>query len=458
MSKQVIDFSNFYDCISPHFWEVIENKNKIRILDGGAGSGKSMTVFSQMIYDMVVNACNYLVVRQTAASNRTSTYSLTKQIINRFGLTSFFKENKSEMTFLCTINGSMVYFRGLEGDVDRLKSLSFPGASGLLERIIFEESSEGDIESVLQLLLRMRGKSKNYFQMTLLLNPVSATNYIKKYFYDSNEYKAYKHHSTYKDNVFIDEFYGETLESLKKENYNMYRVYALGEWGVSEGKVFNNYEALDFPFDRNNIDSSEILAGCDWGYNHPTCLTLSYIKDNVLYTFDELVAYETTNADFIKLVEEFNFIPKNQRVVYDNEDPARGAEFLKAGYSFTPAKKGKGSVIRTIDYIKSFDKWFVDSNRCPRLMQELEQYSWKKDKDGNPIDEPVALMDDSIAAVRYSIEHLAMMKGKPGVLSGTLTDQKKDLIQIKKAERKKRKEVIVAQRKKKRELIEEMKE
>ena len=91
-------------------------------------------------------------------------------------------------------------------------------------------------------------------------------------------------------------------------------------------------------------------------------------------------------------------------------------------------------------------------------MQELEQYSWKKDKDGNYIDEPIALMDDAISAVRYSIEHLAMLKGKPGVLSGTLTDQKKDLIQIKKAERKKRKEVMVAQRKKKKEMMEEMKE
>lgn len=458
MSKKVIDFSNFYDCISPHFWEVLENKSKVRILKGGAGSGKSYTVFSQMIYDMCVNACNHLVVRQTAASNRTSTYSLTKQIITKFGLNSFFRENKTEMTFTCTINNSMVYFRGLEGDVDRLKSLSFPGASGLLERIIFEESSEGDIESVLQLLLRMRGESKNYFQMTLLLNPVSATNYIKKYFYDSNEYKAYKHESTYKDNVFIDEFYGETLESLKKENYNMYRIYALGEWGIAEGKIFNHYEALQFPFDRENIDISEILAGCDWGYNHPTCLTLSYIKDNVLYTFDELVAYETTNAEYINLVEEYKFIPKEQRVVYDSEDPARGKEFLNHGYSFTPAKKGKGSVLRTIDYIKSFSKWYIDPDRCPRLLQELEQYSWRKDKDGNPMDEPIALMDDSISAVRYSIEHLAHLKGKPGVLSGTITDQKKDLIEIKKAERKKRKEVIVSQRKRRKEEIEKFKE
>jgi len=451
-----IDFSNFYDLLSPAFWDAFENKSRIKIYMGGAGSGKSYTAFLEMIYNVVVESCNYLVVRQTANSNRTSTYALTKRLISELKLSPIFKENKTEMTFTCTINGAMIYFRGLE-DVERLKSLSYSGASGILERVIFEESSEGSFESFSQINMRLRGKSKNFFQIVLLLNPVSSTNWIKQFFYDRDDFKAYKHHSTYKDNIFLDDEYVKALESFREVDINFFNIYALGQWGVTTGLVFNHWEAGVFPFDKDNIDSSEILAGCDWGYNHPTCLTLSYIKDNVLYTFDELVAYETTNADFIKLVEEFNFIPKNQRVVYDNEDPVRGAEFLNAGYSFTPAKKGKGSVLRTIDYIKSFDKWIIDRDKCPRLMQELEQYHWRLDKDGKPMDEPVALVDDSIAAVRYSIEHLAMLKGKPGVLSGTLTDQKKDLIQIKKAERKKRKEVIVAQRKKKRELIEEIK-
>jgi phage terminase large subunit len=449
MPEQVIDFTRFYDCISPHFWDALEDKSKIRILKGGAGSGKSHTVFSQMVYDIVVNACNYMVLRQTAVSNRTSTFALTKKIINDFNLSSVFKENKTEMTFTWTINNAMVYFRGLE-DVERLKSVSFPGASGILERIIFEEASEGSIDSVLQLLLRMRGNSKNYFQMTLLLNPVSAQNYIKKYFYDTDEFKAYKHHSTYKNNDFLDPTYGETLEALKESNYNMYRIYALGEWGVAEGKVFNNYEALVFPFDRDILDESQILAGCDWGFNHPTVLTLSYIKENCLYTFDELVAYETTNKEFLEMVKDYNFIPKSQRVIYDSEDPARGKDFLNAGYSFLPAKKGAGSVRRTIDYLLSFDRWYIDPNKCPRLLQELEQYEWRKDKNGKPLDEPINFMDDSIAAVRYSIEHLANLKSAPLVLSGSKSDHKKDLIEIKREERRKKREVLKAQARQKR--------
>jgi phage terminase large subunit len=452
--KVVVDFSRFYDCIPRTFWDVFESKKKIRVLKGGAGSGKSYFVFSEMIYNVITNACNYLVVRQTATSNRTSTFALTKQIINRFGLQDLFKENKTDMTFECIANGAIIYYRGLD-DVERLKSISFPGGSGILERVIFEEASEGNIDSFRQLLIRLRGQSKNYFQFTLMLNPVSSKNWIKKYFFDSTEYSSFSmlHHSTYKDNPFLTKDYAETLEGFKDYDQNFYNIYALGQWGVAEGRIFSNYENGKLPVSRDSLDTTDILAGLDFGYNHPTCLVLSTIIDGVLYTFDELVAYETTNDDYIDLIEEFRFIPKQQRVVYDSEDPARGNAMLKAGYSVTPAKKGKGSVQRTIDYLKSFPKWVIDAEKCPRLMQELEQYQWRKDKDGNPMDEPVKIMDDAISAVRYSIEHLAMLNAAPGVLSGKKSDQKKKLIDAKKEMRKQKREVLKAQARKKRESV-----
>jgi phage terminase large subunit len=371
-------------------------------------------------------------------------------------LWSVFKENKTEMTLTCTINNAMVVFRGLE-DVERLKSISYSGGSGILERIIFEESSEGGFQSFSQLNIRLRGKSKNYFQITLLLNPVSATNWVKTTFFDRNDFDAFIHKSTYKDNPYLDEDYVKVLESFRDIDENFYNIYCLGNWGVTTGLVFNHWESRTFPFDRNLIDESEILAGCDWGYNHPTALMLSYISDNILYTFDECVAYEITNSEFIQIVGEQEFISKSQKVVYDPEDPARAEEFKRFGYSFFPARKGKGSVRRTIDYIKSFDKWVIDP-KCVRLLQEVEQYHWRIDKDGKPMDEPVPLVDDAISAVRYSIEHLAFMHGKPSVLAGRISENKKEIIDRKQKERRAMREVLKAQRREKREARREAKE
>jgi len=456
MKIDKIDFSKFNQLIAPAFLEIFNIKNRIRIFLGGAGSGKSYSAFLEMIYNIVVHGCNYLVVRQVANSNRTSTYSLTKRLISELKLWDIFKENKTDMTFTCSLNNAMVVFRGLE-DVERLKSISYPGSSGLLERIIFEESSEGNFENFAQLNIRLRGQSKNFFQITLLLNPISSSNWIKTTFFDRNDFNAYIHRSTYKDNPFLDEDYIHALESFKKIDENFYNIYCLGMWGETRGVVFNNWEAKKFPFNIDNIDNSEILAGCDWGFNHPTCLTLNYISDDILYTFNELVAYESTNMEFLKLIQEVNFIPKIQRVVYDSEDPARGVEFQRNGYSFIPAKKGKGSVLRTIDYIKSFKKWYIDPVTCPRLLQELEQYHWRLDKDKKPMDEPVKFMDDAIASVRYAIEHLALMKGKPSTLSGKLSDSKKELIEAKKQERRNQRDVIKSQIRERRESIKKLK-
>ena len=449
-----LNFSNFYKILNPAFWEAFENKSRIRVLLGGAGSGKSFFAFQEMIYNVVVYDCNYLVVRQTGNSHKTSTYALTKKIISDLDLWDVFKENKSDLTFTCKINNSMIVFRGLE-DPERLKSISFPGGSGVLERILIEEASEINLNSFSQLMIRLRGQSSNFFQITLLLNPISSVNWVKKTFFDKTNFNAYIHRSTYLDNLFIDDDYKATLESFKETDEQFYNIYALGHWGNITGLVFNHWEALKFPFKREEIED-EILYGCDWGFNHPTALTLSYISDNCLYTFDEIIGFELTNMEFLKYTEEMGIVPKTARVTADDEDPARIKEFQQNGYSFVPAKKGKGSVLRTIDYVKSFKRWYVDP-KCVRLLQELEQYHWRVDKDGSVLDEPVKLVDDAISAIRYSVEHLANMKGRPSILSGTQSDAKKDLIEVKRLERKKRRDVIKAQNKKKKELLKKQK-
>jgi phage terminase large subunit len=448
-SGNIISFERFYECIPEKFWEAIEVKNRIKIYMGGAGSGKSYTAFQEMIMNVCVNACNYLVLRQTAVSNTISSWALTIKLMNDWGIKSFFKINKSDKKMTFIPNGAAIVFRGME-DPERIKSVSFEGASGILERVLFEEASEGYFDGVLQLLLRMRGQSPNYFQLILLLNPVSEQNYIKKHFYDKDDFDVYRHHSTYLDNPFIDEFYRETLESFKESSPQYYKIYALGQWGQLSGQIFHNWERKTFPFSKEAI-YDEILCGQDWGFNHPTSLTFSYIKDNCLYTFHEIIAFETTNPEYIKIIEEDGLLEKNKVVTYDPEDPARGTEFKNKGYSYVPAKKGKGSVLRTIDFINDFEKWYIDPS-CVRLLQEVELYHWKTGKNPDTgenitLDEPVKFNDDAIDSVRYAIEHLANMKGKPSVLSGGKSESKKSLIELKKEERKKRREVMKAQRK-----------
>lgn len=465
-----IDFSNFYDLLNEAFWDFFEDKNRIRISFGGGGSGKSVEAFQETIYKLITEpGHNYLICRKVAATNKTSTFSLFQQLINNLALNTdpeieninvspCFKINKTDMSITCLHNGNMAVFKGLD-DIEKIKSITFPG--GVLTDILIEEASEITQKDFDQLNVRLRGKSKVPFQITMLLNPISDQHWIKREFFDLRSYqKKYKVtilKTTYLDNKFIDDDYKAVLEGYKDIDYEFYKVYCLGEWGSFGNIIFTNWTAMKCPYTEDQFDA--IYNGQDYGFDHPSVIVKIGFKDGAMYTYNELCVFEKTNKEFIETNEEFDVLHKGEAARGDSAEPARIREWQQAGYGVLPATKGKDSVSRGIDFIKT-QRWYIDPDMCPRTLQEAQVYHKKTDKDGNvlPKEEPVNIFDDAIKAHMYALEPLSRSQGKPGVLSGTLTDQKKDLIQIKKAERKKRKEVIVAQRKKKRELIEEMKE
>jgi hypothetical protein len=66
------------------------------------------------------------------------------------------------------------------------------------------------------------------------------------------------------------------------------------------------------------------------------------------------------------------------------------------------------------------------------------------------------IVHNSIKAHMYALEPLSRTQGSPSILSGTIAKGKKDVIEIRKAERKNMREVLKAQRKENREKIKEI--
>ena len=74
--------------------------------------------------------------------------------------------------------------------------------------------------------------------MLLTFNPVSATHWLKKRFFDNRDPKALVHESTYKDNRFLIQEEIDVLESFKDTDPYYYQVYCLGQWGITGKTVF----------------------------------------------------------------------------------------------------------------------------------------------------------------------------------------------------------------------------
>jgi len=452
--NMVVDFSNFYLTVNKKFWDFIESKCRIRVSLGGAGSGKSFSAFQEIAYKILVEpGHNYLICRKVANTNKTSTYALFKQVLSHMGLTDLFTENKSDLTFTVKETGYMVIFKGLD-DIEKLKSITFP--KGVLTDVVIEEASEVSQKDFDQLNIRLRGQKPSSipFQLTLLLNPINETHWIKREFFDLKSYQkstsVYIIHSTYLDNEYIDEDYKAILEGYKDIDYEYYKVYCLGEWGSYGNVIFNNYTVEKSPYTEDDFDA--VYTGMDFGHTHPSMIIKTGLKDGVMYSYAELCVVGKTNKEFIEANKEFDILRPGERCTADSAEPSRIKEWVQFGYSVVPAIKGKDSVSRGIDYIKSH-KWVIDPS-CVRLIQEVQVYRWQEDKDGTPIEgKPVDIMDDGIKSVIYAFEQLSRLKGKPSTLSGKKSDHKKDLIEAKKEERKKLREAIKAQRKLQREKV-----
>lgn len=456
-----IDFSDFYTLVNRAFWDFFDDKSRIRVSYGGAGSGKSVQAFQEIIYKILSEpGHNYLICRKVANTNKTSTYSLFQQLMSNMALdtdpdeenidvSKFFKVNKTDMSITVKKTGYMIIFKGLD-DIEKIKSITFP--KGVLTDIVIEEASEVDQKDFDQLNVRLRGKAPVPFQITMLLNPIIDTHWIKREFIDTCSYqKSYNVNilkTTYLDNKFIDEDYKAVLEGYKEIDFEFYKVYCLGEWGSYGNVIFTNWSFGKCPYTEDEFDS--IYVGMDFGYIHPQVISKIGFKDGVMYSYNELAIFEKYNKEIIDLNKEFDVLHDRERVICDNADPDKIAEWKNHGYGAIGAHKGKGSVMRGIDFVKA-QKWVIDDSKCPRLAQEVQVYHRKEDKDGNVLEEEVDIMNDAIKAHFYALEPLSRMNGKPNVLSGSKSDHKKSLIELKKEERKKKREILKSQKKKERE-------
>ena len=247
---------------------LLYNKSRYLVLYGGAGSGKSVFIVQRYIYKMLnQKKCNIIVVRATANSNRTSTFALFKQIINRWGMSKHFKVNESNYEIRCTLNKNCVVFRGLD-DVEKLKSTTFE--SGEATDVWVEEASEEGIleNDIDQLNIRLRGANIEG-QIVISFNPVNVMHYLKAKYYDRAPMEqvaetgalmaTYEHSrqsingkevvlmctickTTYKDNRFLDDAYKAVLESYQETDPYYYDVYCLGMWGVYGKTVFDAHK------------------------------------------------------------------------------------------------------------------------------------------------------------------------------------------------------------------------
>jgi phage terminase large subunit len=370
------------------FQDIFTTSAKYIILRGGSGSGKSYAVADYIILSICQGHHRWIVTRKYATTIRQSVYMLIMRRIIEMGLFDQFKVNKSEM-YIEGPHASSIIFVGLD-DVNKLKSLWNPTDAFMEEA---DQCTQDDFEEVDRRIRTIGSKPK----IILAFNPTSIYSWLKKYFYDDCKIEKENvliKNTTYKDNKYLNPDYYMTLDRLQETNPGAYRVYALGEWGVTEGVVFDNWQSAEIP-----TGAKCIGYGLDFGFSSdPAVLVGVYETDDARY-YDEVV-YRTglTNPDLSGLMKECG-IEQYAEIIADSAEPKSIEELHRMGWNVKPCVKGPDSIRFGINAMKT-KKIFI-TPRSSNLHREFSSYSWKQDKNGNWLPEPIDMFNHGIDAARY---------------------------------------------------------
>lgn len=400
-----VDLRGLSEKMNPHFKKLVLDTHPLQVLIGGANSSKSYSIAQKIIYKTLLSKkSRWLACRKVKKDVKHSIFDTLREVISDWDMDNLFSFNNTESYIQCKLQGSDILGVGLD-DVNKLKSILNP------TNFWVDEADQITRKDLAQLRIRLRASKQKLItdipevlQGIVSMNPININHWIKTELIDNIKSDTLYHHSTYKDNLFLDKQVIDYLESIDDPYYK--DVYVLGNWGIYGNTVFSKYIIEDFDYTEDDLEN--VATGMDFGTVHASTIERIGWKDNELYFFDELYGKGWTNPDFIQAAEDYweNQIGHEWNITADSAEPDRIIEWQRAGWrNINPAKKGAGSLKYGIDFLAA-RVIHVHKTKCPNLARELQQFKRKEDKDGTVTEAFVEINDDCIAASRYATEYM----------------------------------------------------
>lgn len=387
------------------FWNF---KGRYRVCKGSRASKKSKTTaLNSIVRIMEYPQANMLCVRKTFRTLKDSCFTELKWAIRRLGVEEWWdvKESPLEMTYKPT--GQKILFRGLD---DPLKVTSITVEVGVLCWLWIEEAyeigSEADFDTLDE---SIRGEMPPglFKQITLTFNPWNEHHWMKKRFFDApTDPDILAMTTNYLCNEWLDAADKKVFETMKTNNPRRYRVAGLGDWGIVDGLVYENWEERLFSVEEvRKTPGIRSAFGLDFGYtNDPTALFCGLIDtaNKTLWVFDEIYKQGMSNEDIARDITGAGY--SKERIRADSAEPKSIDRLRTLGIQhIRKARKGKDSVNNGIDFIQDY-KIFIHP-RCVNFLTEIGNYTWATDtKTGKKLNIPIDDFNHLMDAMRYALE------------------------------------------------------
>lgn len=378
-------------------------KYDVFVLESGSRSSKTFSIIQFLLWWASANQhkSNRVLISRKKGTWITTTvlYDFIK-ILKKYDLYKNVHHNKSVGSGVITLFTTEFWFLGLD-DEQKIHGL---------ETDIFwiNEAVEASFDDYAQLMQRSIGFA------ILDYNP----SYEEHWIYDKimQRDSTFYSHSTMLDNPLIPMnakrqilSYEPTDENFRQGTVDKrkWQIYGLGKRASIEGLVFSNgfTEVPEIP-----EYIKKRFGYADYGYsNDPTAMGMVAIDGNNIYIDEKCYKTEMLSKDIVREFKEmYTTEGRNIKVVSESADPRMIQEIYNAGINIHAVKKFAGSVVAGIDKMKEL-KIHVTS-RSINVIRELKNYTYKQDKTGKFINDPIDDWNHHIDGIRYVV--LSELLGK----------------------------------------------
>lgn len=310
-----------------------------------------------------------------------------KAIMNTEGIWEDDRWNETQHTYTFA-NGSLLEFFSADnaGKVH----------GSARDRLFLNEAQNISHDIARQLFVRTRG------QIVCDYNPTHS-------FWLNEIYEARENcitiHSTYKDNEFLTPEQVAEIESNRTDR-NWWKVYGEGQVGTLDGLIYT-FNLVDSLPEVTEMDHLVEIQGMDFGFTNDPTARVQVVADprkKILWVRQRCYRTQMLNRHIVEDMEQ-DGVGRRTEVYADCAEPKSIAEIKEAGFNVIPCDKDAPVKSDKLKFqLQWMQGWELNVTRDSLdLIFELRNYTWDKDRDGNPLNQPIDKFNHLLDALRYAV-------------------------------------------------------